>query len=420
MNTSRRSFLNSALSLSAFGALQNLRPGIAWAESSENQDDSFFVLIRIDGGWDVTLGLDPWLFSKRPRETDMFIEYRHDELIQADSMVLGPAAKALAPYANDFMVINGVLMSEFDNGHIAAMNYISTGNGQGKAPDLPVEVALSTKMAPYGIVTSWGLNLANRRATYTRANDIHNSRLKPDPAESLKSIRHDNRTPLERAIDGVVNSQQITQDLRKALDQLAPISGGNDTDLLNEKVIAASFLSGASRQSITTFFPNPFIDTHASHEGNHLMGLKQSFTYLANVFSLFKSLPYGTRGESLFDRTTFMVVSEFARTPALNGAQGKDHNPMTNSVLLAGKGIRTNQVVNKSLLIEAERSKYGSSYHMASPFDFATGLPATGRDGADFIYPENVALTVAMACGCDLSKFKSVPKHMKPVTGVLD
>lgn len=95
------------------------------------------------------------------------------------------------------------------------------------------------------------------------------------------------------------------------------------------------------------------------------------------------------------DYTTFMVVTEFSRTPYLNGAKGKDHNPDTNSVLIAGKGVVGGKTFGASKVIPAKKSLTGAALHIATAYDSRTGLPAEGPHGAKFIFPENVIKTVA-------------------------
>ena len=47
----------------------------------------------------------------------------------------------------------------------------------------------------------------------------------------------------------------------------------------------------------------------------------------------------GVAAPSMLEETTVVVCSEFARTPLLNGDNGKDHHPW-NSMLLVGKNVR--------------------------------------------------------------------------------
>lgn len=425
MAISRREFVASgakagigwslASGLSLGGAL-SLLPTAARAAATKS--DRFFVLLRVApgfGGLDVSLGLDPWTKPTRPAASDMFIEYRDDELIQAGALTFGPAAAPLAPYADRLLVLNGVMMSEFDNGHLAAINYISTGNGQGKAPDLPVELGSIGGVGPYGIVTTFTLTTAGRKVPFVRGSDVLNSLLTPDPADALeKAIKGSPRSPLERAVGEVIAAKEITKKLRDQLEAF----GEAGMSLGDTHATAACFLAGAACQAQIDLRPNGNLDTHANHEGTHLASQKEAWGMVKDVFDIFKSIPWQQTGESLFDRTTFMVVSDFARMPALNGAKGKDHNPMTNSVLFAGAGIQTGKTVGTSLLIEATRSKSGNSYHMAAPLDMATGLPATSRQGAEFIYPENVVMTAAAIMDLDLSKVRSAPANTKVIPGI--
>jgi uncharacterized protein (DUF1501 family) len=176
--------------------------------------------------------------------------------------------------------------------------------------------------------------------------------------------------------------------------------------------MAAAFMTEVAFYAQAEIFFN--LDTHASHPGNHLKEQTKAWTKVDEIFSFFKTVPYGPG--SLFDQTTFMVVSEFSRTPALNGANGKDHNPLTNSVLLAGRGIKGGRTVGASRLVTAAQSPTGSSYHIAYPIDFATCQVQYQRTpAAQMIFPEHIAQTVATLMGVDKNLFQSVP----PNTAVL-
>src|SRR5262249_2970792 len=139
-----------------------------------------------------------------------------------------------------------------------------------------------------------------------------------------------------------------------------------------------------------------------------------------DLFAFFKSVPYGSGGTSLFDHTTFLVVSEFSRTPALNGANGKDHNPLTNSALVAGRGIQGGRTVGASRLVTAAQSPTASSYHIAYPIDFSTGAVQYQRTPtAQMIFPDHVAQTIATAMGVDRNLFHSVPADLPSLTRLL-
>lgn len=50
----------------------------------------------------------------------------------------------------------------------------------------------------------------------------------------------------------------------------------------------------------------------------------------------------------LIDETLVVMLGEFGRTPRLNGAAGRDHWPRAFSVMLAGAGVKTGQVVGET------------------------------------------------------------------------
>lgn len=414
----RRDVLKTGVFMGASLAFSSFLPRSAFA-TAPRPDERFFVMLRISpagGGLDVTLGLDPWLQEQRSDPNDLFIEYRHDQLVKAGNIWLGPSGQPLVKHSKDLLVLNGVLLSESDNGHEAAMNYVTTGNGQGRASDLPVEIEAIRGISPYGLLSTDAVSLGSRRVPYTRASDVVASLTKADPSSALERSVRDPRTPLERAVQGVVQSKEVTKVMRERLGKVERDASGV---VPPEGVAIASFLSGACRHAQIDFFLDGNLDTHSNHEGIHLDLQTKAWERVSSIFDLFKSTPFGEQGESMFDRTTFMVVSEFSRTPYLNSAKGKDHNPFTNSILFAGAGLQTAKSIGASLSIGAKRSKSGIPYHMAAPFDFATGLPARTREGAGFVYPENVVLTVAAALGADLSKFQSVPKGTKLIPGVV-
>ena len=139
------------------------------------------------------------------------------------------------------------------------------------------------------------------------------------------------------------------------------------------------------------------------------------WTDVADLFSLFKKVPY--KEGSLFDYTTFMVSCEFSRTPALNAAKGKDHNPMTNSILLAGKNIQGGKTVGKSRIIPKIKSKTGNPEHYAWPFNFKEGKLAEGPENASFFYPENVVRSIGKVFK-DPVGFTPVSEAVPPIPGI--
>lgn len=373
----------------------------------------FFVLLRAFGGMDVTLGLDPWTVADLPLATDMFIEYRQDELIEAGGILLGPSCAPLKAHAGDFSVINGVFMSQIDNGHGASLDYISAGSTSSTAPTLPIEIARSTTEGAFGVLTDRTLSLGDRVVSSSMIEDLKELPKRIDLTSLLEKVAATGgRTAFAEAIARVLASGAETRSFIQNLQ-----SFGAPESLTDGQVLAAAFMSDVA-SSAQLDVSNGQLDTHASHVGAHKLEQTNVWTKVADLIQLFKNTPYGSG--SLFDHTTFMVVSEFARTPALNGAGGKDHNPMTNSVLLAGRGIKGGQVIGASRLVTAVESSTGESYHIAYPIDYATFEVQRSRTPeARMIFPENVAQTVAAVMGVDWNLFHSVPKEILPLSALI-
>lgn len=394
--------------LLALGGL-SLFTGIpSWALEA---DDRYFVLVRTFGGMDVTLGLDPQILPPDADAQDMFVEYRPDEIVSAGGLRLGPSAVALAPHAADCLILNGVMMRR-DAGHDVVNLYMATGRGDGKAATLPVELALSLGGGPYGVVMSQSAYLAGKAATLSATRDIladtDPTKLITMLEEKLKLPSGFGNTPLLQAQRKVVESKQAAMSLNTLLKQY--LASGEKVD--DRHITAAAFAAGAARQAhLDVPLAGIGLDTHSQHEGNHLRAQKGVWEWTAGLFSLFKKA-------GLFEKTTFMVISEWARTPALNAAKGKDHNPFTNSVLLAGRGVQGGKVIGASRLITRKKAANGFSDHVAWPFDYKEQKLAEGPKGASFFYPENVIRTVGEIFG-NPPNFTPVPKTTAIIPGVV-
>ena len=180
-------------------------------------------------------------------------------------------------------------------------------------------------------------------------------------------------------------------------------------------VIAASFLNQGSYQALLHLLtPGIGLDTHSQHEKTHLATQKTVWQRVADLFSLFKTLPY--KSGSLFDATTFLVVSEWSRTPFLNAAKGKDHNPFTNSALLAGRRIQKGKVFGASKLIPRTKSELGVAEHIAAPYDYKNKMIATSAQGASFFYPEN--LIQSLGSVLQVPQFSPFEKTVEVIPGL--
>lgn len=425
----RREFIGSVGKSMAALLLAQLSPfrlgSLLADEAMPEAPNHFLVLIDIYGGLDVTLGLDPQVLRKNATEKDMFVEYQESEIIDASGVKLAPAAKALKDHMQDIAIINGIQMTQ-DAGHESLKNYIASGDGSGSQAILPVELASTRGSGPFGLLASGSVSkvqVGGRDIIITRSSEIldaSNSSSIEILKELLKKNKSNVKTELQQAQEKLVASESMVEALAKYLEEMKKnLERGKK--ISDAQVIAASFLSGVSQFSIyeptIANLGGQGIDSHSDHPKNHLAAQTFFWEKVAELFKLFKSIPY--LDKSLFDYTTFMTLSEFSRTPALNSSNGKDHNPYTNSVIVAGYGIQGGQTIGESRLVTRKKSLDGMPYHMAAPFDFSTGKAVNTKDNASFIYPENVIKTLASIYGENTDDLQSVSKKTKIIPGLL-
>ena len=88
------------------------------------------------------------------------------------------------------------------------------------------------------------------------------------------------------------------------------------------------------------------LDTHFGTQTAHALNQRAGFDALALLVDDLRATPHWAGG-NFMDHTTVLVYSEFARTPLLNAASGRDHH-LTNSCLMMGAGLKHNTVYGRS------------------------------------------------------------------------
>jgi len=400
----RREFVKSSFHLgllafaSSFSALT--LPERVFAQSL-GQKPQFFILVYVNGGWDTSLAMAPWTQDQRPAESDYFLEYTKDQLLPFGSSFLGPAMAPLKSNFDRLTVVNGVFMSGVDGGHPSAALYAQSGNGQGNLGVLSAELEGNLLHSPFGILTNESIYTANKNKMTWDINGLMSER-KVDFSDDILTFQ-DSNTELAQAR----NSMLKYGDKVTALNaNLAKIQG----NLTNEDVIAAALSSGLS-SSVFYAVNSGNLDTHSSHEKNHLKDLTATMDRINSLLNTLQKTPgVGADGkplqDSLLNQTTLMVVSEFTRTPALNGSQGKDHNPQSNSALLIGPGLKSG-IVGESKLIPRAISQMGDSYLVGSALDIQTQNVVNRRENAFLIHPESVIATATRSMGFNPSQISS-------------
>ena len=309
-------------------------------------------------------------------------------------------------------MINGVFMSDANVSHEGNLDYISTGDSSGRASDVTIELAYALSAGPLGVLFNTNLKRGRRRLATSSTQNLEAMRNAIELGGFRKFIGGLAGGALKDAQTDMIASASVRRRLIEQFDALKNVAQ-TSADNPNGQVavtLAAAFASGSCYQA--QYEVSADLDTHSGHQGRHLTAQSGAWAQVADLFKLFKAVPAGN-GRSLFDQTTFAVVSEFSRTPALNAAGGKDHNPLTNSVLLAGAGVRGGQTLGGSQVVSRRQSGNGEPRHVASAVDVATGriagtLAEARTANFGFIYPEHVVATLAEIQGADRSLFSSV------------
>jgi uncharacterized protein (DUF1501 family) len=141
------------------------------------------------------------------------------------------------------------------------------------------------------------------------------------------------------------------------------------------------------------------LDTHFGTELVHATRQREGFNALADLVDDLRKSAHPAGGTFL-DRTTFLVFSEFSRTPLINGSGGRDHH-ISSSALLIGAGIKHNSVFGAA----------GDINMAPGLINRKTGVPdAKGTN----ILPEDLIATVLASADLDYAITRT-----QPLTGLL-
>lgn len=403
----RRQFIQS---LSALGLANFLLPYSTLAQTADDGLDQFFVLITVDGGWDVTLSLDPLIHGAGLTNKDVFLEYAPDKIFRSGKLSLAPAAQALNKHARDIHVIKGVEMRR-DAGHETNREIMASGYGDGFTASYPIELAAVTQVGPKGVLIDSQVLTANRMVVLSGLGGFGGE----GQIDTTKSMLIDDDEQFNLAKNALIAGKAKDSEIQA---HIAKMVQEGFTDVKYNSLVSA-FATRASYQA--AFAINQFfLDTHDNHEKRHFDAQVGIWNEIATLFDYFKATEF-QNGESLFARTTFMVVSEFSRTPALNAAMGKDHNPHANAVLMAGRGIQGGSSSGGSKIIKKADSLNEIAEHISLPIDYKTGTVVTAKNfrnnDTGLIFPENIAASIGQIFGNPPDYHKGRLK-VKPIPGL--
>lgn len=413
---SRRGFLGLA---GGFGAISML-PGIARATGAPKR----LVVVRADGGWDVTFCMDPRLSSSGVDGPDAVsngevIASYGGLPIMANAVERPNMDAFFSAHAGETIVINGISVGSIV--HEECRLRIATGSRLSTSADMACLSAVahgSSETLPYLDLTGGGrvgphaamagslgrnnqiLGLLDRElefpapggASFPRYTPQGGQRTALDEYLDVRRGRFADRLGA-RAATARVDTLGAAMDRQRALMDSTllqqGLSFGQAGSLSSQCELAASLMASDFCHSASVDSGRGW-DTHDDITEQH--GL------FDDLFQGLNSLVDALQVEGIWNDTIVVVISEMTRTPKLNADGGKDHWPNT-SALVFGGGLDGGRVLGgtttstlDALPVNLESGQVDESRDTVITYGrFAAGvLHAAGVDTSVYMPDEEV------------------------------
>jgi uncharacterized protein (DUF1501 family) len=390
---SRRTMLRLGLSSAVLMALPWAARREAWADAA---NPHFLITFFGDGGWDVTQVLDVHDPADATDGIDVDVPQAISGLPPSLIATAGgityvsnpttrPAVDTFfANWGSRVAVVNGI--NTRSTSHDQSKQLVLTGfldptradfavmAANQNGPDLPLPHLLLSGPSFAGPFAGLSGRVGDQLSEALAYNRIPGH---TDPNTDQLGVSALGEAYIQQALEwqrtldhaGVVagkldkfHDANVRGDRLVRLASSLPDGGGSGAQLATS--LASAFRSGMTT-SVTLSNVGGF-DTHSDNTQQN-DSWQRVFTFLDAFLTGLAAQP-GVVAPSLLDETTIVYCSEFARTPQLNGNNGKDHHPWT-SMLLIGKGVRSGVTVGVT-----DGNQEGVKVN------FTTGLPdATGQ-----------------------------------------
>lgn len=424
--TTRRSFLTG------LGSAAMLLPFAGAGRADETLEPTRrYVGLYFSGAWDVLLGPDPRdpaaSYAGIDLGTELLAPAFQDPIpvmMAGQEVLWGPTMAALVPHADVLTLFRGVNMNTV--AHPAGRAYVNTFIPPSGV--VPKGDSMGTRMAAAGAYddlilpnVSVGMPSFNlsfppdvtgvRLAVATEMSDL----LQPLGSNPLSPATIAALQAAQDEVEGCVHELYGTRpvdDLRIARERMRQLLSdgyadafdlGSDPDLVARYGIANPNTAGApsviaatvwrlletSLSRTVTAQLQTGLDTHGTEWATQQPARqKAGFDALAALLTDLRD------DDPSLEHTTVVVFSEFARTPLINGTNGRDHH-FASSVLVFGGGLRRGvcgATVTETLGLAA--------------IDVATGLP---DPAGKVLLPEDIGATLAAAAGLSPEPFRTDP-----------
>lgn len=427
----RRQFLQRTLSLGGLTLMNQMIPYRSFAQLAGASEPHFLLVLRLNGGIDTMLSTDAMDFEELQKrgldEKDVYFFDERKPVEKIGANLIGPALMPLKPHLSEIAIINGLMMNHNDSGHETNRTYMVSGTNDIAYGFGPFQVAKAIKeSSPFGVayhmeyerVNTGGYIKTLPISSLTTANNQNTDQMNYDQILFDKALA-DGNDDIGRLIETEMKYAEQVKVLNEINTSLfANTLVGEDEFMKRIVPFIGGFGAGVIQGGSCDFANDGELDTHSNHQVRHTQTLTAAFDRVAKIIQLLKETEY--RGpnangkKSLFDLTTVLVMSEFARTASLDGGTNDStgHNQLNNTCLLFGKNIKGNQFVGKSHVFgRSETQDKATSILQGHLFDFTQARHLTidemialkGMSSlptyVDFIYPESIWRTIAKAFG---------------------
>ena len=381
MKINRRSFLTHT-AVGATAAYAGLNFGLMplHKAKADADDAHFFLMVFIQGGFDWSYAVDARPLSMKAagiHNSYLEVEPTLHTGVNGQTTWIAPSARSLLPWLSRLTIVNGALVSQSFDGHDQNMNVVLSTSPFGGDSFVPMMNTSSVRWRPRPVdvltlqtlflatVTNSGRSIplgrndAAKLIATLRQNPLHSQQSRLSQfVQSRYSRLGTGRGALAQGARKVEGSFETSHDLSQMMSsiQIPASSGSEMAD--NAQYLASLFKGGITRSAQMALFPQltgggfANVDAHDNGSARTYSEIAESLmSQVADLFSHLANTPFDA-SRSLLDVTTVMVTSEFARSlKSLFGPfehTGTEHNGLTNTMLLLGKGIKAGLVVGAS------------------------------------------------------------------------
>ena len=314
-----------------------------------------FLTFAADGGWDPTGFCDP--------HANLFASYGNGDITTAGGITYAAIANNadfFTRFADKLLVLNGVDTSTNNHGigrrhvwtgrqdsthpHWAALAAGSLGPGQplafvGEASQSATEgVVARSRVSNSDVLQELSFPNLTNPANPENLNTFHS-----EPAmEMIEDWRNDrlirmrdeqNLPKIDHALSNIITTRLGSNELELLQSYLPdPLS---DNEMRRQiQITIAAYKAGIAIAG--TFGMNGF-DTHDNNDANQNSVRSTLFNHVAFMWD-------EAERQGIADSVVCVMGSDFGRTPAYNGNNGKNHHSIT-SMMLMGYGIEGNRTV---------------------------------------------------------------------------